>query len=136
MTPYLTKFLNVVLKNPHKKNVLNGSQKSLSDNVFVDRMRSLQRLNLATCTSELCDKRFYASSELPLNTIGSGVVRTEDFRHIILRPLSRLRCSSIEALKSETLPMNFSSSAKEFHSGPESIFQLGPMDNMGNANSS
>lgn len=53
-------------------------------------MRPLQCFNLATCTSELrakgIVKRFRAFSELPLNLIGSGVLRTEDPRQISLRP--------------------------------------------------
>ena len=53
-------------------------------------MRSLQCFNLATCTSELrakgIVKRFRAFSELPLNLLGSGVLRTEDPRQTSLRP--------------------------------------------------
>lgn len=53
-------------------------------------MRPLQCFNLATCTSELrakgIVKRFRAFSELPLNLIGSGVLRTEDPRLNNLRP--------------------------------------------------
>ena len=53
-------------------------------------MRQLQSFNLATCTSELRAKgfvkRFRAFSELPLNLIGSGVLRTKDPLQFNLRP--------------------------------------------------
>lgn len=98
-------------------------------------MRSLQRLNLATCTSELRAKRilkrFRDSSELPINPIGSGVLRTEDIRHITRRPCNRLRCSFIEAIKSETLPENFSGSAKSFTQGLKHFFNSAPWTTWG-----
>lgn len=53
-------------------------------------MRPLQCFNLATCTSELrakgIVKRFRAFSELPLNLIGSVVLRTKDPLQFNLRP--------------------------------------------------
>ncbi len=65
-------------------------QKSLSHIVLADRMRPLQIFDSARCTSELyaqvIAKRVSVFSELPINLIGSGVLRTEDPRHINLRP--------------------------------------------------
>jgi hypothetical protein len=119
-------------------------------------MRSLQSLNLATCTSELrakrMVKRFRAFPELPLNIIGSGVLRTEYLRQISLRPRKVVSTGSrwdigktqdaraigydvrqLKRTKVDTLPKNFRVARAQ---RPQSIINAVQFHNLRNSYSS
>ena len=126
-------------------------------------MRPLQSFNLATCTSELrakgIVKRFRAFSELPLNHIGSGVLRTKDPLQFSLRPrlvvsfasrwdlcetqdsyAIRYDVRQLKRVKEVTLPEIFRvaqiSLRRPNSDAPKKDHQRGQFDNRRNADSS